>query len=63
MSLDLSGSYFGIGADLDGWSLGGRLSIPMLDNSTFNLQSSFVGIGNASSTNFTIMGIISIPLE
>ncbi|MCE7998597.1 MAG: autotransporter domain-containing protein [Rhodobiaceae bacterium] len=28
-SLDLFGSYFGIGADLDGWSAGGTLSIPL----------------------------------
>jgi len=27
-SLDVFGSYFGIGADLDGWSVGGTLSIP-----------------------------------
>jgi len=29
MSLDLFGSYFGIGADLDGWSVGGTISIPL----------------------------------
>ena len=28
-SLDVFGSYFGIGADLDGWSVGGTLSIPL----------------------------------
>jgi Autotransporter beta-domain len=28
-SLDVFGSYFGIGADLDGWSAGGTLSIPL----------------------------------
>lgn len=28
-SLDLFGSYFGIGADLDGWSVGGTISIPL----------------------------------
>ncbi|AWZ01889.1 autotransporter beta-domain protein [Rhodobiaceae bacterium] len=28
-SLDIFGSYFGIGADLDGWSAGGTLSIPL----------------------------------
>jgi hypothetical protein len=28
-SLDVFGSYFGIGADLDGWSIGGTLSIPL----------------------------------
>lgn len=28
-SLDLFGSYFGIGADLDGWSAGGTFSIPL----------------------------------
>lgn len=28
-NLDLFGSYFGIGADLDGWSIGGTLSIPL----------------------------------
>ncbi len=28
MSVDLFGSYFGIGADLDGWSLGGTISVP-----------------------------------
>jgi len=29
MNLDLFGSYFGIGADLDGWSVGGTISIPL----------------------------------
>lgn len=29
MSVDLFGSYFGIGADLDGWSVGGTISIPL----------------------------------
>ena len=28
-SLDVFGSYFGIGADLDGWSVGGTFSIPL----------------------------------
>ncbi len=28
-SVDVFGSYFGIGADLDGWSVGGTLSIPL----------------------------------
>jgi hypothetical protein len=28
-SLDVFSSYFGIGADLDGWSVGGTLSIPL----------------------------------
>ncbi|AWZ01890.1 autotransporter beta-domain protein [Rhodobiaceae bacterium] len=28
-SLDIFGSYFGIGADLDGWSAGGTFSIPL----------------------------------
>ena len=28
-NLDVFGSYFGIGADLDGWSVGGTLSIPL----------------------------------
>ncbi len=28
-SLDVFGSYFGIGADLDGWSVGGTVSIPL----------------------------------
>ncbi len=28
-NLDVFGSYFGIGADLDGWSVGGTLSLPL----------------------------------
>jgi len=28
MNIDLFGSYFGIRADLDGWSVGGTISIP-----------------------------------
>ncbi len=29
MNIDLFGSYFGIGADLEGWSVGGTISIPL----------------------------------